>query len=92
MKLNISKSFGVVSGEDRARFEQDGRAFDADGDEIVAAPVPAPYDSATLEPGDIPAATKTEEKKPGRKPAAVPAETPAVSDSPIDAQLAAQGA
>ena len=103
MKLDKSKPYGSVSGLDAARFEQGGRMFDANGDEIAAvveqpdaAVIPA---AAPVEDAEKPA----EKKKPGRKPKAIdtvaadsppviPAAAPTAEDesTPIDAQIAAQ--
>lgn len=46
MKLDRTKPFGTVHGSgDRRQFEQDGRFFDSDGEEVVAATLEQPvYD------------------------------------------------
>jgi hypothetical protein len=78
MKLDKKKPYGYVSGDIRARFEQDGRLFDADGDELDD------------EHGE---ATDLAKAKPGRKKKEPEAEHGEVTEpeSPIDSQIAAQG-
>lgn len=91
-KLDRNKPFGVVQGEHNAAFEQDGVAFDIDGNEIVfevaADPEPAVPDNAPSTADKKPAAAA--KKTGGRKKAADP--EPASSASVVDEQLAAQGA
>ena len=98
MKLDMSKPFGVVSGVDAARFEQGGRQFDADGNELVTVAESiaeaTPIDTVAAVAAQ-PAADPPEKKKPGRKPKAIDAaderDDANAEASPIDAQIAAQG-
>ena len=97
MKLDMSKPFGVVSGVDAARFEQGGRQFDADGNELVQV-ADSVAEASPIDAVAQPAADPTEKKKPGRKPKAIDTneepddETETTAEaSPIDAQIAAQG-
>ena len=101
MKLDKKQGYGHISGDSHgAVFEQDGRLFDANGDEIVVAVVPA--EPVGAEQGTVPAATV--KAKAATKPAATPAKShkkkvvdpvvpdaPVVAASPVDSQLAAQG-
>lgn len=86
-KLDRNKPYGVVQGEHNAAFEQDGVAFDIDGNELVSEKQAAePEAGKAVAPA--PAA-----KNPGRKKAEEPT-APAVAPAPaaVDEQLAAQGA
>lgn len=101
MKLDKSKPHGIISGEHfGAAFEQDGRVFDADGDEIVITQEDIDANSASDEQENEtpvvakkgsakkPVAPKATRGKRAVKPAEVADPTP-VSD-PIDAELSAQ--
>lgn len=96
MKLDKKQGYGFITGDaSGAVFEQNGRVFGADGEEIVP-PAPPVAPSADSKPADPPAAdppadkpNKTEAKKGGGKKGTAPA--PAAVKSPLDSQLAAQG-
>ena len=81
MKLDMKAPFGTVSGEDAARFEQSGRLFDADGNELTNAPEKG-------KPGRKPKEMDSAPVSDSAKPAIVDT---AATDSAIDEQLAAQG-
>lgn len=86
-KLDRSKPYGVVQGEHNAAFEQDGVAFDIDGNEIVAEQKDSdPKAEQSVAPA--PAAKKAG----GRKKAAEEPAAPVVAPAAVDEQLAAQGA
>ena len=86
-KLARNKPYGVVQGEHNAAFEQDGVAFDIDGNEIVAEQKDAdPIAEQSSAPA--PAAKKAG----GRKKAAEEPAAPVVAPAAVDEQLAAQGA
>lgn len=86
-KLDRNKPYGVVQGEHNAAFEQDGVAFDIDGNEIVAEQKDSdPIAEQSAAPA--PAAKKAGgPKKAAEEPAA-----PVVAPAAVDEQLAAQGA
>ena len=105
MKLDRKQSYGQISGDHHgAVFEQHGRIFDPDGEEII---IPSEsVEDPVQEQGEIAAqkaikpkaatkaATKTGTKGPKRK-AVTPASTPdsavaVVPKSAVDDQLAAQ--
>ncbi|THF55917.1 hypothetical protein [Pseudothauera rhizosphaerae] len=85
MKLDKTKSYGEIYGRtpDGARFHQDGRYFDAHGDEIVR--------KAAVEEPVAPQEDAKPAARPGRKPKAAVEEpvAPKVAN-PIDEQIAAQ--
>lgn len=86
-KLDRNKPYGVVQGEHNAAFEQDGVAFDIDGNEIVA-------EQKDSDPkAEQPAAPAPASKNAGgRKKAAEEPAAPVVAPAAVDEQLAAQGA
>ena len=103
MKLDKKQGYGHISGDNHgAVFEQDGRLFDANGDEVIVAVVPD--EPVGAEQGTVPAATVAKVKAPA-KAAATPAKShkkkaaapvapvaPVVAAaSTVDSQLAAQG-
>lgn len=77
MKLDRKQSFGTIAGEAGcAVYEQNGRLFDLEENEIVSDEAPA-----------APAA-----KPKAKPKAADQVEAPAAPADPVDEQLAAQGA
>ena len=82
-KLDRNKPYGVVQGEHNAAFEQDGVAFDIDGNEIVAE-----QKASEPEVEQAAAPAPAAKKSSGRKKAA---EEPAAAPAPaaVDEQLAA---
>lgn len=77
MGLDKRKPYGVVSGETTVRFEQDGKLFDAEGEEIDHADEPK-----------APKAPKAVKEKAATKENAEKA--PVAPVIPADEQLAAQ--
>ncbi len=98
MKLDRKQGYGHISGESNgAVFEQGGRLFDADGDEVSVVVPDAP---AAAVQGSVPvsALVKAKASGKGRKTAVktaviVPdaAAKPGAQSSIVDSQLAAQG-
>ena len=95
MKLNHNKPFFTVHGGDtRASFEQDGKLFDSNGDEVVE----AVDTETTTETGTDtkPSAQAAIGKGRGKGKQPAKKETPAApatnAASEVDQQLAAQGA
>lgn len=52
-RLDRSKSFGTVTGIASHRYEQDGRLFDQDGNQVGGEPDVAKPETAKAKPGKV---------------------------------------
>jgi len=78
-QVDFSRPYGEVYGEASHRYEQDGKRFDAQGDEVVEP------DQDTPSAIDVDAAQADPPKRKYTRRAA-----PAAEPSPVDSELAAQ--
>lgn len=92
MQLDRKRPYGEVYGDHPARFEQDGKLFNAAGQEIEVTRVKDGYEHRVVEDG-LPkvAAETTKPRSPVKSKAKEPVATaPDQPTTPADDQLAAQ--
>lgn len=95
MKLDKSKSYGQISGEHSAVFEQNGAFFDAHGDEVVGEDPVSQQNAEGQDTPPAPKATRTKAVKTAAKEPTGKKRGPKVAAetktaSPVDEQIAAQ--